>query len=75
VNVSVTKENFQRLIGTQTDPDQAVCDQYVPHPVYARQRWISIVNPSDATVHASLLPLIAESHDRLVATHERRRPR
>ena len=75
MSVSVTKKNFQGLIGAQTDPDQAVCDRYVPHPVYARQRWISIVNPSDATVHASLLPLIAESHHRLVATHERRRPR
>ncbi len=74
VNVGVSKEDFERLVGAQADPDHAAFDRYVPHPVYARQRWISIVNPSDATVRESLLPLIGESHDRLLAQRERRRP-
>ena len=74
VNVGVSKDAFQRLVGSQTDPDYAALGQYVPHPVYARQRWISIVNPSDATVRDSLLPLIGEAHDRLVAQRERRQP-
>lgn len=67
VNVGVTKETFQRLVGSQTEPDYAAFDRYVPHPVYARQRWVSIVNPSHATVRDSLLPLIADAHDRLAS--------
>jgi hypothetical protein len=55
------------------DPDYATFDQVLPHPVYAKQRWVSILNPSHATVRDIVLPLIAESHDRLVAQRERQR--
>jgi hypothetical protein len=65
VNVGVDRQAFQRLVGSITDPDYAVFDRFVPHPVYAKQRWISIVNPTHETVRASLMPLIAEAHDRL----------
>ena len=46
VNVGVDRETFQRLVGSLTDPDYAAFDRFVPHPVYAKQRWISVVNPS-----------------------------
>jgi hypothetical protein len=29
---------------------------------YARQHWISILNPSEATFHAAVIPLLAEAH-------------
>ena len=33
----------------------------LPHPVYAKQRWISILNPSEATFRDVVLPLIDEA--------------
>ena len=71
VNVGVDRETFQRLVGAMTDPDYAAFDRFVPHPVYAKQRWISVVNPSHATVRDTLMPLIAEGHDRLAARRNR----
>ena len=71
VNVGVDRETFQRLVGGTTDPDYAAFDRFVPHPVYARQRWISILNPSHDTVRDALMPLIAAGHDRLAARRER----
>jgi uncharacterized protein DUF6194 len=75
VNVGVGNETFQRLIGDATDPDYTAVDRLMPHPVYGRQRWISIINPSEETVRSTLLPLLTEAHDRLVAQRERRAPR
>lgn len=67
LNVGVDRETFQRLVGSATDPDYAAFDRFVPHPVYAKQRWISILNPSHATVRDRLMPLIAAGHDRMAA--------
>ena len=67
VNVGVDRETYQRLVGPVTDPDYAAFDRFVPHPVYAKQRWISVVNPSHRTVSEALVPLIASGHDRLAA--------
>ena len=67
VNVGVDRETFQRLVGGMTNPDYAAFDRFVPHPVYAKQRWISILNPSRETVRETLMPLIQQGHDRLAA--------
>jgi uncharacterized protein DUF6194 len=67
VNVGVDRETFQRLVGAQEDPDYAALDRFVPHPVYAKQRWISILNPSHDTVRETLMPLITAGRDRLAA--------
>jgi hypothetical protein len=47
------------------DVDYAALDTLVPHPVYAAQRWISILNPSRETFEDIVKPLIAEAHDLL----------
>jgi hypothetical protein len=65
LNVGVGKDTFARLVGSMADPDHAALDRVVPHPVYARQRWISILNPSRRTFDDVVKPLIAEAHDRL----------
>jgi Family of unknown function (DUF6194) len=72
VNVGVDRETYQRLVGSIDEPDYAAFDRFVPHPVYAKQRWISIVNPSHETVRETLMPLIAEGHDRLAAARVRK---
>ena len=71
VNVGVDRETFGRLVGGLTDPDYAAMDRFVPHPVYARQRWIAILNPSHLTVRRHLMPLITAGHDRLAAKRRR----
>ena len=65
MNVGVDPETFARLVGSMVDPDYAAFDRYLPHPVYAKQRWISILNPSHATFNSVVKPLVAEAHDRL----------
>ena len=73
LNIGVGRETFERLVGSMESPDYAAYDRIVPHPVYAKQLWISILNPSDATFRDICLPLIAEAHDRLGAVHARHR--
>jgi hypothetical protein len=65
----VARETFERLVGSIRAPDYAVYDQLLPHPVYARQRWISILNPSDETFRNVVLPLVEEARDRLAGHH------
>ena len=71
LNVGVGKETFERLVGGAVDPDYAAVDVILPHPVYAKQRWISIVNPSDETFRDVVLPLIDEAHARLAGARAR----
>jgi hypothetical protein len=75
LNIGVGKESFERLVGTMTDPDYAAFDRFVPHPVYGRQRWISIVNPSHETMRERVMPLLTEAHDRLAVQGQRRKPK
>lgn len=65
LNIGVGKETFQRLVGDIREPDYAAFDQVLPHPVYASQRWIAILNPSHGTVRETVLPLLTEAQDRL----------
>src|SRR4051812_39986530 len=49
LNIGVSRQTFDRLVGSVTEPTYAAFDRFLPHPVYAKQLWISILNPSDAT--------------------------
>jgi Family of unknown function (DUF6194) len=71
LNIGVGRETFQRLVGSMDEPDYAAFDRILPHPVYAKQLWISILNPSEATFRDVVLPLLTEAHDRLAATRAR----
>ncbi len=73
LNIGVGKETFQRLVGPSVDPDYAALDMVIPHPVYARQRWIGILNPSREMFDDVVKPLLGEAHDRL-ARQRRRQP-
>jgi len=72
LNLGVGRETFERLVGSAVDPDYAAFDRLLPHPVYAKQLWISILNPSDETFREVVLPLLTEAHDRLAAQRARR---
>ena len=71
LNIGVGRETFEQLVGTVEEPDYAAFDRLLPHPVYARQLWISILNPSDATFRGVVMPLLTEAHDRLAAARAR----
>jgi hypothetical protein len=71
LNIGVGRATFQRLVGEMVEPDYAAFERILPHPVYAKQLWISILNPSDGTFRAVVMPLLTEAHDRLAAARAR----
>jgi hypothetical protein len=71
LNLGVDKSTFERYAGVDPEPDYAALDRVVPHPVYAAQHWISILNPSWSTWNETVIPLIAVAHDRLAAQRAR----
>ena len=73
LNIGVGRATFERLVGSMDAPGHAAYDRLLPHPVYAKQHWISILNPSDATFRDVVLPLVAEAHDRLATARTRHR--
>jgi uncharacterized protein DUF6194 len=72
LNIGVGRATFERLVGAKTDPEYAALDTVNPHPVYAKQRWIAILNPSRATFEDIVKPLIDEAHARLARSKARR---
>jgi hypothetical protein len=71
LNLGVDGVTFQRLVGSATEPDYAALDTFVPHPVYAAQHWVSILDPSWSTWNETVIPLIGLAHDRLAAQRAR----
>lgn len=75
LNIGVSKETFQSLFGTDgvtiSDYDFTVLDRIMPHPEYARQFFVCVLSPSDATFQA-IKPLLAEAYDIAVRRHAKR---
>jgi hypothetical protein len=71
LNIGVGKATFDRLVDPRGDHDHAAIDTVIPHPVYARQRWLAILNPSRDTFDTVVKPLLVEAHDRLAAARAR----
>jgi hypothetical protein len=71
LNIGVSRATFERLVGSGTSPDYAAFDRILPHPVYAKQLWISILNPTDATFRDVVRPLLDEAHERVASVRAR----
>ncbi len=71
LNIGVSKSTFDRLVGSILNPDYTALDKVLPHPVYAPQHWLSILNPSDATFESTVKPLLDEAYERIARS---RRP-
>jgi len=71
LNIGVGRATFERLVGSIVDPDYTALDRLLPHPVYAKQLWVSILNPSASSFAEVAVPLLAEAHDRLTAARAR----
>jgi hypothetical protein len=64
LNIGVSKATFRTLFGENTTYDFAALDTLMPHPVYAPQSWVCVLNPSRQTFEATLKPLLAEAYSR-----------
>lgn len=79
LNLGLTKATYTYLFGTApterdehgvlaTGFDHATLDTVMPHPMYASQYWVCVVNPSDDTM-PRLRPMIAEAYQFAVRKH------
>ena len=84
LNIGVSRDPYRSLFGTQSPrlgPDNVVdtghdfttLDQLMPHPVYAPQSWVCVLNPSEATFQI-VQPLLAEAYNLAIKRHSKARP-
>lgn len=65
LNVGVGKETFRSMFESaaeETTYDFAALDRIMPHPVYGRQYWVCVLNPSEGTFE-SIRPLLKEAYE------------
>ena len=78
LNLGVSKRTFESLfVTTEVDLstyDFTALDTVMPHPEYARQSWVCVLNPSDETFQKAVQPLILEAYNIVVKRHARRHP-
>ena len=76
LNIGVSKPTFQSLFGTSkvdiSTYDFTVLDTIMPHPDYAAQSFLCVLNPSDTTFH-KLRPLLSEAYELAVKRASRRK--
>src|ERR1051325_6525525 len=62
LNVGVSRDTFRRLFPSDDlAQDYTALDTLIPHPVYATQSWVSVLNPS-REMFASVEPLLEEAY-------------
>ena len=60
------------LVGGIENADYAALDRILPHPVYGKELWVCVLNPSRRTFEEQVNPLVAESYERLARARRRR---
>jgi hypothetical protein len=81
LNIGVTRETYVSLFGpppsslgptgtVETGHDFTALDQLMPHPIYAPQLWVCVLNPSPETFE-TIKPLLADGYDRAVRRNAR----
>jgi hypothetical protein len=79
LNIGVSRETFQALFGylpgkesaKSVEYDYAALDKVMPHPVYAPQSFVCVLNPSPETFE-TVKPLLAEAYSIVEARHSKR---
>ena len=69
LNIGVSKKTYASLFG-EGQYDFAALDRLMPHPVYGRNHFVCVLNPSDSTFE-SITPLLKEAYE--VAVRRARR--
>lgn len=62
LNIGVRRETFHGLFPSEAQHDYTARDTLIPHPVYAPQSWVSVLNPSDATFE-TVKPYLQEAYE------------
>jgi hypothetical protein len=78
LNIGVNRETFRTLFGylpgkqsaENAEYDYAALDRLMPHPVYAPQSFVCVLNPSPATFE-TIKPLLAEAWSIVEARHSK----
>jgi hypothetical protein len=74
LNIGISKQTFQSLLGKAkvdvNSYDFTALDVIMPHPDYAKQYWICVLSPSEATFER-IRPLLAEAYDIAVRRYTR----
>ena len=71
LNIGVGRETFGSLFGEGGTYDFSELDRLMPHPVYGRQSWVCVLNPSAETFR-HVQPLIREAYAIAVKRVKRR---
>ena len=74
LNIGVSKDTFDRLFPEEQTHDHAALDVLMPHPVYAQNHFVSILNPSEASFQR-VRPLLDEAYRIAAGRVERRTAR
>ncbi len=84
LNIGVSPKAYTALFGppprggasvSESDYDFAALDRLLPHPVYAPQSWVCVLNPSRETFETVVQPLLAEAYERAAGAYTRRAAR
>ncbi len=72
INIGISKATFQSLLGDSSTEkvDYTVLDTFLPHPDYAKQHFVCILNPSQANADTTR-QLIIEAHGIAAARRQR----
>jgi uncharacterized protein DUF6194 len=78
LNIGVSRETFQSLFGylpgkesaKSAEYDYAALDRLMPHPLYAPQSFVCVLNPSLETFE-TVKPLLAEAYSIVEARHSK----
>ena len=73
LNIGVGKKTYASLFPDDSKHDFTALDRLLPHPVYGKNHWVCVLNPSDSTFR-SLRPLLAEAYSIAVGRQTRKRP-
>ncbi|HEV8194215.1 MAG TPA: DUF6194 family protein [Ktedonobacterales bacterium] len=76
LNIGVSRDTFRALFGyapgeentESAEYDFAALDRLMPHPIYAVQSWVSVLNPSAETFEA-VKPLLADAYSKAATRH------
>jgi hypothetical protein len=72
LNIGVGRDALEELTGGSAGFDAAATDALIPHPVYAAQGWVAILNPGERTA-ALARALLTDAHAKAVRRYRRRR--
>src|SRR6266567_3841105 len=80
LNIAVGRTAFEKLTGYPPGEhdaqsvrfDYTALDRLIPHPAYAAQAWVAILNPGEATA-GQARSLLTDAHALAVLRHDRRR--